>query len=266
MQTPRSILLCALLALLTACANSPTSPAPVTHAEGGTRMPVTGVNGWQFHRVLRFGDYSTSAVGPTVTRTRTTCAGVCGGKLDLGLYYREFDSRFSTATSKIAFTQHGPGGLDAEVRALEQSHIESAEWLTKWFGVPTDFGARHDVTTSFSGTITPAGDDRPAWHFTLVADVGQPDIGVAAGWLSDEAGHVIVIRHMLPPAGTPAIVVRMMHGAGPGLQFERDGRILGAVDLLADGVVTLRDELDPETRFALAGMSSALLLRPRGNG
>lgn len=264
MKPLRLIPLLAAIALLAACASQPGTSAPVTHSDGSTRMPVTGVDGWQFNRVLRFGDFSTSAVGPTITHTKTTCAQPCGLQADFGFYYREFDARFSTATSKIAFTQRSADGREAQVRAIEQSHIESAEWMTKWFGVPTDLGGRRDVTTRFTGTIAPAGADHPSWHFALVADVGQPDVALAAGWLADEAGHVIVIKYMLPPAGTPAIVVRMMHGAGPGLQFERDGRILGGVDLLSGGAVTLRDDLDPETRFAIAGLSSALLLRPRG--
>ena len=264
MKTSRFLAALAVLALLAACANAPGGPAPVTHDNRSSAMPVTGVGGWQFNRVLRFGDYSTSPVGPTITRTKTTCAGSCGFKANLGIYYTEFDANFSTATSKSAFTQHGPNGLEAQVRAVEQSRTESAEWLTKWFGFPTQIGARHDVVTSFAGTITPATEGHPTWRFTLVADVGQPDIEVPAGWLADDDGHVIVVKHMLPPAGTPSFVVKALHGVGPGMQFEQDGQVIGGVDFLGGGLVRMRDYLPAETRFALAGMSTALLLRPRG--
>ena len=264
MKTYRRIVLVAGLALLTACASAPGGPPPVTHDDGSSAMAVTGVNGWQFHRVLRFGDYSTSPVGPIATRTKSTCVGVCGFKTDLGIYDNEFDARYSTATSKIAFTQHGPGGLDAQVRAVDQTRTESAQWLTRWFGFPTSFGGRHDVTTTFAGTIAPMSDGHPSWRFVLIADIGQPDIEWPAGWLADDQGHLVVVKHMQPPAGTPAFVARAMHGAGPGLQFELDGRIVGGVDPIGDGLVRLRDDLQPEARFALASLSTALLLRPRG--
>ena len=264
MKPLRLLPLLAGIALLPACASSPTTPAPVTYSDGSTRMPVTGVDGWQFNRVLRFGDYSTSPVGPTATHTRTQCVGTCGFKANLGFYYNEFDAKFSTATSRIAFTQHGPDGLEAQVRAVNQSRTESAEWLTKWFGFPTAIGGRRDVSTTFTGTITPSADGHPTWRFALVSDIGQPDINVPAGWFADDAGHLVVVKHMLPPAGTPAFVVKAMHGAGPGLQFELDGRIIGGVDMLGGGLVRMRDDLPPETRFALAGMSTASLLRPRG--
>jgi hypothetical protein len=264
MKTYTPILLLATLALLAGCATTPDGPPPVTHADGTDTMPVAGVNGWQFNRVLRFGDFSTSPVGPTVTRTQTRCVGSCGFKTDLGLYYNEFDANYKTATSKIAFTQHGPAGLEAQVLAVNESRTQSAAWLTKWFGFATSAGGRHDVSTRFTGTVTPSAEGHPTWRFALISDIGQPDIDVPTGWFADDEGHVIVVRHMLPPAGTPAFVVNALHCAGPGLQFELDGRIVGAVDTLGGGLVRLRDDLPAETRFALAGLSTALLLRPRG--
>ena len=264
MKTCTRIALLAGLALLAACASAPDAPLPVTHDDGTSVMPVTGVNGWQFNRTLRFGDYSTSPVGPTATRTTTKCVGTCGFKTDLGIYDTEFDARYSTATSRIAFTQHGPDGLDAQVRSVDQTRTESAQWLTRWFGFPTSIGGRRDVTTTFSGTIAPTSDGRPNWRFVLIADIGQPGIEWPAGWLADDQGHLIVVKHMQPPAGTPAFVARAMHGAGPGLQFELDGRIVGSVDPIGGGLVRLRDDLQQETQFALASLSTALLLRPRG--
>ena len=107
---------------------------------------------------------------------------------------------------------------------------------------------------------------RPSdWRFALVSDIGQPGLGLPGGWLADDEGHLIVVRHMLPPPGTPAFVVKALHGVGPGMQFELDGRIIGGVDMISGGLVRLRDDLPPETRFALASLSTALMLRPRGD-
>ena len=45
MKPLRLIPLLAAIALLAACASQPGTSAPVTHSDGSTRMPVTGVDG-----------------------------------------------------------------------------------------------------------------------------------------------------------------------------------------------------------------------------
>ena len=75
----------ACVALVTGCASDPAvAPAP-QHVDGGVRLPVTGVDGWQFDRVLRFGDYATSAVGPTKgTISADSCLPDCANQTSFG--------------------------------------------------------------------------------------------------------------------------------------------------------------------------------------
>jgi len=54
----------ACLASLAGCASEPAARAAPQHVDGGVRMAASGLDGWQFHRVLRFGDYATSPVAP----------------------------------------------------------------------------------------------------------------------------------------------------------------------------------------------------------
>jgi hypothetical protein len=126
MHSFRSLTVLAAWLARVACASEPSAPPPVAHANGNSGLAVTGRDGRQFNRVLRFGDYSTSPVNPTMVHTKRTsaCTSDCE-RTELranqrSVYQREFDETFSSSGSKLSFTQSGPNGLGAQVRALGQ--------------------------------------------------------------------------------------------------------------------------------------------------
>jgi len=87
-------------------------------------------------------------------------------------------------TSKTAFTQHGPNGLEAQVRAVEQSRTESAEWLTKWFGFPTP--------------LVPL-----AGGLEQKVSLGDPllkDVKIKAASFSPDGRHLAVLQSGVPAA------------------------------------------------------------------
>ena len=264
MKIHRLTTLLAGTALLAACASEPAGPPPVTHDNGGTRMTVVGKDGWQFNRVLRYGDFSTSPVGPTVTTSRSPFCCNTSRSFSVGPFRQEFEARFSSATSKVAFVQKGASGLEAQVRSINQATSHDVEWATTWFGFPTAIGGRDEVRTSLDGTVEALGADRPTWHFALFQDSTQVDLAKPVGWAVDDAGHRVVILHMPPPAGMPVLLQKLMHGVGPGFRFEMGGQLVGAVDLVPPNNVWMRDDLAPEVRMALAGLSTTLLLQPQG--
>jgi hypothetical protein len=264
MKITRLAMLLTGAALLAACASEPAGPPPVAHDNGGTRMTVTGKDGWQFNRALRFGDFSTSAVGPTTSLSTSPSCCNASRSFSAGPFRQEFEARFISATSKLAVVQKGPSGLEATVRAINQSTSRNVEWATLWFGFPTAIGGESERRTSLEGTVEPIGADRPIWHFALFQDSTQIDLAKPVGWAVDDAGRRVVIKHMPPPAGVPAIVLKMSHGVGPGFRFEMDGQLVGSVDLLPPNNVWMRDELSLELRMALAGLSTTLLLQPQG--
>ena len=97
----------------------------------------------------------------------------------------------------------------------------------------------------------------------MFQDSTQVDLARPVGWAVDDAGQRVVVMHMPPPAGVPAIVLKMMHGVGAGYRFEADGQLVGSVDLLPPNNVWMRDDLAPDVRMALASLSTTLLLRPQ---
>jgi hypothetical protein len=251
---------------ITGCASEPVAPR---HVDGGMRMPASGLDGWQFHRVLRFGDYATSPVDPKATDLAHDCMPDCPNKTSIGspghvpIYRKQFDDAFRSATIKVEFDQHGPDAQMAPVRALYEGRRYSNVQMTEWMGFPTSIKGKVELVTSFTGVIDPLSAGQSAWHFALLSDNTTDAATAPAGWLVDDSGRRVVIRHAPFPAGTPAFMVRATHGAGPGFRFELDGQLVGSVDMIPSKAVWLRDDLPSDLRFALAGLSSALFLQPK---
>jgi hypothetical protein len=232
----------------------------VVHADGSTRMGVAGLQGWMPGRSVRYGEFSTGALARSMVREQVVrCPDGCM-TVDAGAVRRQFDSEARSSTGALSFMQFGPQGQSAEVHATLSTQSHEAGWATTLFGVQVG-GGRETSTSEFTGLVETPDGSRPTWRFALLQDSGTDGIDRPAGWAADEAGHRIVLRHMPPPAGTPAIVLKMARGMGPGLLFELDGRVVGGVDRSAQEV-WLRDDLAPDLRLALAGMATAVLLRP----
>lgn len=260
----------AFLASLAGCASESAAPAVPQHVDGGLRMPASGLDGWQFHRVLRFGDYATSPVDPKASGLSADgCLPDCPVRTTVGdapghvpIYRKQFDDAFRSATVKVEFDQHGPAAQRAPVRALYEARRYSNVQMTEWMGFATSVKGQVEFITSFTGVIDPPAPGQTAWHFAVSSDDAVDTTATPAGWIADDNGRRLAIRHAPFPAGTPQFVVRLAHGVSPGYRFELDGQVVGSVDMFPDKAVWLRDDLAPDLRFALASLSSALLLRP----
>jgi len=259
------------VACLAGCAGEPAAPAASQHVDGGTRMPASGLDGWQFHRVLRFGDYATSPVIPKATNLASDCLPDCPARTTVGspghvpVYRKQFDEAFRSATVKVQFDQHGPDAQSAPVHALYEARRYSDVQMTEWMGFPTSIKGRVELVTSFTGVIDPLSAGQSAWHFALLSDNTTDAATAPAGWLVDDSGRSVVIRHAPFPVGTPAFVIRLARGVSPGYLFDLDGQVVGSMSLFPEKTVWLRDDLAPDLRFALAGLSSALFLQPQSH-
>ena len=260
----------AFIASFTGCASEPDMPAAPQHVDGGVRLPATGLDGWQFHRVLRFGDYATSPVDPkTASLSAAGCLPDCPRQTSVTssgahapIYRKQFDDAFRSESIKVAFDQRGPSGQVAQVRAIYEAQRYSNMQMTEWMGFPTSVKGNAEFVTRFTGVIEPATPGQPAWHFALFSDDATADAATPAGWIVDDNGRRLAILPAPFPAGTPSIVVRMARGVTPGYRFQLDGQVIGSVDVFPGKAVWLRDDVAPDLRLPLAGLSSALLLRP----
>lgn len=220
-------------------------------------LAASGRQGWLPGRELRFGGYATREL-KTRSQTQTTaCPDGCS-KANLGIYKERFDEAFSTSKSQLRYVLVGPAGDVAEVQLTSQLDQQRREWMTRWFGLPKDFGL--DITRQISviGTVQPAGDGQAGWRFALRDDERG---GLLQGWAEDDTGRRLALLPLQNLAGRDGDSVLRLPGMALGYAFELDGRVLAAVATLGAGTVWLSPDLAPDLRLAMAGLASALLLR-----
>jgi len=249
-----------LAAALAGCAIQPLNVLPPEALATATALPVSGRQGWMPNRELRFGDYATRDLKSRQKTSTTACPNGCS-TANLGVYKHRFDEAFSTSTQRTRFTLVGPAGAEVDVQLTGQLDQQKRDWMTRWFGVPTDFGTEYVRHISFIGTVQPADPAQPGWRFAL-----QDDSGPASreqGWVQDDTGRRLVLLPLQRLAGRPGSPAITLPGGALGYAFELDGRVVGAVATMGAGTVWLSPDLPPEMRVSMAGLASALLLRPK---
>ena len=246
-----------LASALAGCAVTPLEVLPPDALAAVPALPVSGRRGWLASRELRFGDYATRDL-KTRGQTRTTsCPNGCS-TVNLGLYKHRFDEAFSTSTQRLRFTLTGPSGAEVDVQLTDQLDQQKRDWMTRWFGVPTDFGTEYSRQVSFIGTVQPADATQPGWRFALRDDASNRQL---QGWVEDDNGRRLTLAPLQRLAGRAAGTAFHVPAA-LGYAFELGGRVIGAVATAGAGTVWLSPDLPPELRLSLAGLASALLLRP----
>lgn len=255
-RLPVTVLLAAGLA---ACAVAPLEVLPPASLAGATPWAASGRQGWMPNRTLRFGDYATRDLKSRERDRTTACPGGCT-HVDLGLYQRRYDDAFRTASQQLRFTLVGPAGAEADVQLTSQLDQHQREWVTRWFGVPTDFGSDFTRQISVIGTVQPADAAQPSWRFALRDDGTLP----LQGWAEDDTGRRITLTPLQQFKGRDGRAMTMpgfAQGQAFGYAFELEGQAVAAVSTLGAGTVWIKPDAAPELRLSLAGLASALLLR-----
>lgn len=248
-----------LAAALAGCVVTPMEVLPPDALASVTALPVTGRQGWLPNRELRFGDYATRDLKAR-GRTRTKhCPNGCA-EADIGFYKHRFDEAFSTSTRRVRFTLVGPGGAEADVQLTDQLDRQQRDWVTRWFGVPTDFGTEVTRHNQFIGTVQPAEPAQPGWRFALSADADHGS--QLRGWVADDTGRRLLLTPLRRLAGRPGSPPFTLPAGALGYGFELDGRVIGAVAVEGAGIVWLAPDLPADLRLSLAGLATALLLKP----
>ncbi|PTT75159.1 hypothetical protein DBR42_29525 [Pelomonas sp. HMWF004] len=249
-----------LAAGLAACAVAPLEVLPPASLASTAPWAVSGRQGWTPNRALRFGDYSTRDLAARERHRTATCPGGCT-HVDLGLYQRRYDDAIRTATQQLRFTLVGPAGAEADVQLTSRLDQHQREWITRWFGIPTDFGGDFTRQVSVVGTVQPADASQPGWRFALRDDGTLP----LQAWAEDDTGRRLTLAPLQQFKGRDGRAMTMPGFASAsafGYAFELDGQAVAAVATAGAGTVWISPAVTPELRLSLAGLASALLLRP----
>lgn len=238
-----------------ACIAKPVAVEPPAALAAVAPLAVGGRQGWLPGRELRFGDFATRELKRRGSTQAQPCPQGCS-HVELGLYSRRFDEAFRSSTQRVSFTLVDGSGAEADVQLVQRVEEERREWITRWFGLPTDFGSDFVRRLQFAGTVQPAQAGRAGWRL-VVADTGPR----LAGWAEDDTGQrlsLTPLTHLIGPRGPVALPVA---GLALGYAFEREGRAVAAVALIGGGTVWLSPDLDADERLALAGLAALLLAR-----
>jgi len=232
-------------------------------AQTSTALSVTGRYGWRPDRQsLRFGDFST---GPRQNQQQVRavrCEPTCTG-IEIGGYAWRVEEGFRAVKQQLSFTQRGPAQAEALVLALYELSQQETRLLLRVMSVEVQTTTRQTRRAAFAGTVQPQRPDEQGWRFAIwfpdQLQTGAPDIG----FIQSDAGQRIAIRHLSSWESQPrGSQLALKMGLPMGFAFELDGVTVGAVSIVGDGQVWLRNDLAPSVRLALASLSSAVLARP----
>ena len=248
--------------VLSGCGLKPLQVRPPDELASAPALSVTGRQGWQLGRELRFGDFSTKLLqGGSVGTRSASCPTGCT-RLSLGPYVKQVDEASSKSRSRLSFTLLGPLGVEVEVRAVGELDQQRRESLTRWFGVSTDISQELSRSISFIGTIDPAPAEMPGWRFEFrESSPTTVATGAYQGRAEDERGRRLLMRSLSRWQGDDARGTAFMPALHLGYAFELDGRVVAAVDTATGGTVWMRPGLAADLRLAIAGLAMALLAR-----
>lgn len=185
--------------------------------------------------VPRGSGYATRDIKSRERDRTTACPHGCT-RVDLGLYQRRYDDAFLTATQQLRFTLVGPSGAEADVQLTSQLDQHQREWVTRWFGVPTDFGTDFTRQISVIGTMQPADTSQPGWHFAL-RDDGTLSL---QGWAENDTARWLTLAPLQQFKGRDGRAMTMpgfVATSAFGYAFELNSQAVAAVATGGAGTV-----------------------------
>ena len=231
----RVLVLCTLTCLAISCV----SPNLILSSElknNTSVYEVKGKNTITFKRVVRFGGYSTSRVRKGWVNS-----------YDIPLFVNLKEAR-----QKLSFVQHDSTGNSAEVYCVGNLRQQEVRLIKDFLSVELQ------NESNFTGSILPNVESTADhWDFSL----SQPDGGFhpneTYGVAENIDGQRIEMKAVRNIEHTNQVFKEEVYG----FEFFKDGNSIGAVSLLNNGKVWMRNDLDADTKLVVACLSNALMLR-----
>lgn len=201
-------------------------------AVASAALPVAGRQGWLVRQQLRFGEYHSGPVRRGWTRG----------------YDYPFIVRFTGASEKLEFRTTSTSTRAADAFCIGRLSEQDLALFRRHFAI--------NLRTRDLFTCTVVLDGIGSYDF-YAADLNQNrSSGEVAGAL-----HGPGLAVSLRPVWRLQDGSRSWDTRPPGLEFLREGRVVGAVETVNDGRVWLDPGLPARERLVLAALASALLLR-----
>lgn len=246
---------------------------PEQFSSQATEMHVKGLNGFTINQKLNFGNYTTSKIKNGWVRTHEKSDRISDVSTEdrlLKVFNIDNTNKTTTSNTKYQYSLYGDG-LESQIFCLERKSSEERDIKTqiKWLG---DFSSTKNYQYSFSAAILPLiqNFDEP-WQVVLYNNYDAKrdtakrlldlpyveEEGFATNGKETITIRTIRTKKMTTSAGRS---VNMPVRMPAGYELRIDDGVVGIIDTY-DNNVWLYNELDKETKFILASISSAILLR-----
>ena len=246
---------------------------PEEFSSQATEMHVKGLNGFTINQKLTFGNYATSKVKNGWVRTQEKSDRVSEVSTEdrlLKIFNIDNSNKTTSSNTKYQYSLYGDG-LESKIFCIEKKSSEDVDIKTsiKWL---SDISSTKNYQYSFSAAILPLIPDYDEpWQVVLYNNYdAKKDTAKRLFDLPyvEEEGYAtngketITIRTIRTKKVTTqkGRSVNMPVKMPAGYELRIDDGVVGIIDTYENNVWVYND-LDKETKFMLASISSAILLR-----
>jgi len=246
---------------------------PEAFSTQATEMHVKGLNGFTINQKLTFGNYATSRIRNGWVRTQEKSDRVSEVSTEdrlMKVFNIDNSNKTTSSHTKYQYSLYGDG-LEAKIFCLERKSAEEQDIKTsiKWLG---DVSSTKNYQYSFSAAILPLIPDYDEpWQLVLYQNYdAKKDTAKRLFDLPyvEEEGYAtngketISIRTIRTKKATTqnGRAVNMPVKMPAGFELRIDDGVVAIIDTFENNVWVYND-LDKETKFMLASISSAILLR-----
>ena len=233
MKTQSHILIFLLTITLAACKTT-NIVIPIQLKENTSVFNVSGRHGWQFNQVISYGDYYTSEVSR-----------------DWGVGYDfPFALRFQGASEKLSFVQYTQTGSSANVVCISRFKNVEAQVINDYFAIELE----HE--DYFAGSVISKSLN---WDF-IIHEPDRNSLGSSTvGYIinHNDQSQKISVRGIKDIEGQH----NWLNSDINGFEFSLDGKAIGAVSLLNNGKVWIRNELSADKKLVLTSVMTGLMVR-----
>ena len=244
--------------LLIAC--TPIKPAlSVTETNA---FPVKGRQGLLIKQKLSFGDYQTSPVKRSWTRSGNTRIDLISGQVADPSYPNLISKDYSGSDQKFYFNIIDFFGNAADVYAVSEFHAEDLQIgdnPNSVINILEDIFGGSDFSEDLFYLQIFLNDEAKPWQLVLDNQAAQVFADEYTGFLALDENEFYALEPITHYEGKNG-AQRMAAGSIGYEIFNREGNSVAAVSLEDNGVVYLHTK-DPSERLLLSALCSALLLQ-----
>lgn len=221
--------------------------------------PVKGRNGWQLNQKLEFGEYQTTKVKRSWTRTRETITDLEGRRLSRS-YPDLITHNYSDKDQSFYFQINDQYGNTSDVYGTSEFHshdLQLGDNRNSMGNILQDIIGGDFSENIFYLQVFVNDEERP-WQLILDNDASQVFAGEYEGILGFDMDHYYLLHPITKMQGKSG--PRTIAGSLGFEVFTKDKKPVAAVYLENNGKVYFHTR-DPKERFLMANLAAALLLQ-----